>query len=708
MKKNGLKRQLAKIGKRGTHKRRAKERHMDTLLREIEETGVGYSALRTRDTEDLGRRGRKTPNKGRDEIRTEGIFSGARGGFGFVSVPGGEGDIFLPASKIGGAIDGDLVEVVYHKYHTYSGEEKTEGRVTKIIKVGRELIIGELARARGSHRYGARRPEFVLLPDDGRVSITPRVRDAGGALPGDKVAVRLTRRGEYPEGDVVLVLGDPYSCEANYEAILLECGIPIDFSEDELREADAAASEPVTADGRIDRRGDIIFTIDGAGAKDLDDAVSLRKTRDGWLLGVHIADVSHYVKEKTALDRAAIARGTSVYFVDRVVPMLPPSLSNGACSLNVGEDKYTLSAMIRLSSEGEIIDTRIERSIINSRVRGVYSEVNEIFEGTADKALLLKYKSVLNSLNRMRELYGILASRAEARGMLLLEMPESVIQLDDNGDPCEIYAATRGVAERLIEQFMLTANEAVARLLRTQGIPAVYRVHAAPPADKLRDFISYASNLGLDISGIDPDSPSASRLSSLIFEAGECGITTPVSYSLLRSMAKAEYSDKPLGHFGLALADYCHFTSPIRRLSDLATHRIINAVLLGDKRSVQYNSYARRASAAATDTEIRALSAERRIENLYKALFMRQHIGEIFSATVSSVASFGMFVMADNTCEGLVPLESLAGYFAYDEKNLSIRSRDTVYRVGDRVSVRLDDADVSDGRLTFSVVDEEN
>ncbi|MBR7116513.1 MAG: VacB/RNase II family 3'-5' exoribonuclease [Clostridia bacterium] len=708
MKKRDTARALAKFKARSTHKRKSKKKSVDAILREIENTGVAFDGVRISDSTDGGRRERASTKSRKDEIRTEGVFSGARGGFGFVTVSESDGrDIFIPEGRTGGAIDGDFVEVIYHTYRGYTGEEKTEGRVTKILKEGRDIFVGTLERERSGRRYGRVKERLLFIPDDARVALEPIVRDAAGARVGEKVAVRIKRNtGSHysPECEVVAVLGEPDSREANYEAILLECGIPTEFSEDELRDAVTAASMPIDFDSREDRRSDVIFTIDGAGAKDLDDAVSLRRTSSGWLLGVHIADVSHYVREKTALDRAVMNRGTSVYFVDKVVPMLPEVLSNGVCSLNAGEDKCALSAFIKLSPDGEIRDLRIAKTVIRSRVRGVYSEVNAIFSGDADKDTLSKYKDVIPQLMRMRELYEILKARASSRGMLELEIPESVIMLDESGEPVGIRAAERGIGERLIEQFMLTANEAVAKKLREAGIPCVYRVHEYPPEGKQREFLTYVNNLGIDIRGIDPEHPSADDLSGILIKAEKAGMFAPVSYFLLRSMAKAKYSAQPLGHFGLGLSDYCHFTSPIRRLSDLATHRIIHKVLLEGKRAGAYSSYANRASVAATEAELRAVGAERRIENLYKTIYMRSMVGECFDATVSSVTSFGMFVMLDNTCEGLVPLEDMPGYFIYDEKNISLRCGSDSYRVGDSVKVRLEDADIARCKLRFTIM----
>ncbi len=709
MKNNRNKKSFTKLSKRNTHKRTLKERAKAELLRAVMETGVNADGVKLHAALDKGRRGRVSGRAFRDEIVARGVFSSSKSGFGFVTPTDvtEERDIFIPEDKVCGAIEGDTVEVVYHKYKTYTGEEKTEGRIRKIIEYGRKTLIGtaelENAFARGK-RYASRR--MILIPDDHKISVRPMITDTLRVFEGDKLEVLLNRGGNsrIPECTVLRNFGNSYTKEANYDAILAECGIDTEFSKEVLAEADFFAAMPVSDEGRVDRRGDIIFTIDGEGAKDLDDAISLKRLKGGsYQLGVHIADVSYYVRERTHLDRTAMARGTSVYFTDKVVPMLPRSLSNGACSLGAGEDKYVLSAIINLSADGDILLCRLEPSVIRSRVRGVYSEVNKIFDGTADKEIKNKYKGIIPTLEKMRELYRILAKRSAARGALELETSDAEIILANDGTPCDIIKRERGDAEKLIEQFMLCANEAVATLLTEKGIPCVYRVHENPPPEKLSEFLSYLHNLGFDTSKISRERSSSADFSALLREADARGILRPVSYSMLRAMAKAKYSDIRHLHFGLGIELYCHFTSPIRRLSDLATHRIIHKVLFENKRPELYSGYARRAAAASTEAELRALNAERRIENLYKVIYMEQFIGMEFDAIINSVTSFGFFAELENTCEGLVPISELPGVFTFDEKNMNLRSRDITYKLGDTVRVRLEECDIIRGKLRFSV-----
>lgn len=711
MKNKIAKKNFGKFAVRNKHKRRAKERAIAELSRTVEELNIsaegavlGYSA-------DEGRRGRVSPGRMKDELRVRGVFQSSRSGFGFVTpLRDGESerDIFIPEDRCHGALHGDLVEVVYHSYTSRFGEEKTEGRVVKIVECGITTLVGTLMHEpsymRGRRRIAAR---WYVLPDDGRISVRPEVDELCGAAEGDKVLVRLKRTdaycGESARGEIISSFGDTMSRGANYEAILAECEIPTEFSPEELAEADAAAGRRIDLDERLDLTDLTVMTIDGEDAKDLDDAISIRKLGTGWRLYVHIADVSSYVDEKSALDRAVMSRGTSVYFVDKVVPMLPPSLSNGACSLNAGEPKAALSAIMTLDGEGEIVHTEIKPSVIVSRVRGVYSEVNALLAGEASSEVKKKYAPVMTALGRMRELYEILARRSQRRGAMELDAPEAKIIIGSDGEPVDIVKRERGVSERMIEQFMLLANEAVATLLTERGIPCVYRVHAEPPGEKLDGFLEYAHGLGFDTSYISARKCEPSDFSRLLEAARERDLGEQISYTMLRTMAKAEYSATPSRHFGLGIELYCHFTSPIRRLSDLATHRIIHRVLIEGKRPAAYAAYARRAARAATDDEVRAVGAERRIEDLYKVVFMSGRVGETFDAAVCSLTGFGMFVVLDNTCEGLIPMSEMPGLFTFDERHMTLRCGSLVYSLGDRVRVRLEEADVIRGKLRFSI-----
>lgn len=635
--------------------------------------------------------------------RAEGIFLGSRSGFGFVKCEGMDEDVFIPAHASLDALDGDTVEITYRAKGRYGGRaDGTEGKVVRIVEYAPAERIGTLAPA---YYPGHKKPQgLCFVADDRRLSITPAVTDAGDAKAGDKVRVYIKREpGRVPTASLLQNFGPANTRGANYAAILAECAIETDFSDEELEEADRLSAEPIDSTNRKDLTAERIMTIDGAGAKDLDDAVSLHAHRDGtWDLYVHIADVSSYVREKSALDRAVMRRGTSVYFTDKVVPMLPPALSNGACSLNAGEKKAALTAKMHIGTDGAILSTEVFASLIESRVRGVYSEVNDLFQKGKNSEYYEKYKEMFTDLGKMHKLYEILLKKSRRRGALDFELPDAIITLNGAGDPIDVAPALRGDAERMIEQFMLAANEGVATLLSEAEIPCVYRVHARPPEDKKKTFIEYAHNLGFDTSDISREKCTPADFSALLKKAEERGLGTAVCGAMLRTMAKAEYSETEIGHFGLSLEKYCHFTSPIRRLSDLATHRIIHKVLLEVGVGARYAGYAKRAAAAATEGELRALNAERRIEDLYKCIYMEKHIGEEYDATVTSVTSFGVFATLENTCEGLIPLGDMPGVFLYDEKTQTLRSREITYRPGDRIVIRVKDADVCRGKVSFA------
>ncbi len=703
------KKDFKKFTKRNVHKRRAKEKAREEMLSAISKSGVKYDRVKLYDRVDGGRYMSSKAASRSEDILAKGIYCGSKSSFGFVTLEGEERDVFIPGGNSRGAIDGDYVEIIYHNYINRDGEDKTEGRVTRIIEVGRRTVIGTLCE--DIVRHGRRLVyRLYVMPDDPRVAISPRVNDAGGASIGDKVEALIKRDGtSHPECDIIRSFGYTESKEANYEAILAECGIITEFSKEELDQAEELSHREISTEGREDLRGETIFTIDGEGAKDLDDAISLRKLPGGgYKLGVHIADVSYYVTERTPLDRCVMQRGTSVYFTDKVVPMLPAALSNGACSLNADEDKYAVSAFIRLDGEGNIIDLSLCPSVIRSKVRGVYSEVNYLLSGQASAEIKKKYSSVAPTLHKMQELYEILAKKSQNRGAIDFDADEPIILLDKEGNPVSIEKRERGLSERIIEQFMLTANEAVATYLKSKKIPCVYRIHEAPPSDNYADFLVYLDSLGFDVRELRDREPDTKTLSNILTEAEKKGLGDPVSYTMLRAMAKAKYSEIQSLHFGLGIENYCHFTSPIRRLSDLATHRIIRRVLFEGKRAENYTSYARRAAVAATDGELRAISAERKIEDLYKVIFMADREGEIFPATISSITSFGMFCTLENTCEGLVPISELPGVFTFNERNITMCSKDVIYHIADKVYVRLEEANILRGKLRFSVIKAEN
>lgn len=699
------KRDFNKFEKRTRTKRGAKERARRELMNILDSISVSYDdSLKLHTAYDRGRRVGSARERG-EEILAEGVFESSKSGYGFVRLDNGERDIFVPAGKTLSALGGDTVSVSYRKYTSYTGEERTEGRVRKIIKPGREAVTGVLVAEDVRVGRGYRRA-FYIEPDDHSFKSRLAVSDLGGARLGDKVQARIVR-GDSPYCNVIKVFGPAEDRGANYLAILADEGIETEFSPEELLLAERVAKEEISAIGRVDRRAETIFTIDSESAKDLDDAISIRKIKDGYRLSVHIADVAHYVPEKSALERCAVSRGTSIYFTDKVVPMLPEALSNGACSLNAGEDKYALSCVMDVGMQGEIKKCEITESVINSRVRGVYSEINRLLSGDKTPALSAKYKSVGTMLSHAVRLYEILKEKSVRRGAIDFDAPEAEIILDADGEVVDIIKRERGLSERMIEQFMLLANEAVATRLFEAGIPCVYRIHEMPPEDKLDSFKDYMQNLGFNVGEIsrEPDKPI--HYQRLLALAEERGISAPVSHTMLRTMSKARYSDKREGHFGLGIENYCHFTSPIRRLSDLATHRIIKKVLLLGKRAEGYASYARRLAVCATEGELRAVSAERRIEDLYKTVYMSRFIGEEYDAVVSGVTSFGLFATLDNTVEGIIPVSDIPGSVIFEERSMRLRDPRFSYSLGQKIRVRLVECDPCRGKVRFELVEEE-
>ena len=466
------------------------------------------------------------------------------------------------------------------------------------------------------------------------------------------------------------------------------------FPPQALDEAEAIAQRTITPEelgSREDLRNELIFTIDGEDAKDLDDAISVKRTETGWSVGVHIADVSHYVTPGSALDAEALRRGTSVYFADRVVPMLPEAISNGVCSLGAGEDKLTFSALLEVNKNGELCAYRFCKSVIRSKVRGVYAQVNRLFDNTADEATKEKYRPIFSSLMEARELAHILRERARSRGMVELESRESRFVLDENGVCTDMYARSSGEAEQLIEQLMILANQAAAKLAKESKIPFVYRVHEEPSPQRLEALKEMASWMGFETRTVKPGlRPEA--LARLHEQAKKTKYARIVSYQILRTMAKARYDVRPIGHYGLALSDYCHFTSPIRRYPDTSIHRILSALVGGQsaaKLSRSYAAFAELSAAQSTECEMRAMNAERSAEACYAAEYMRSHLGEVFEGVISGVTEWGVYVELENTAEGFIRAEHLPGRYEFDGV-LTYTNRfggDTL-TIGDRMRVK--------------------
>jgi len=646
-----------------------------------------------------------------------GTFSATTRGFGFFVQDGAE-DLYVSRDNTRGAMHGDRVQIQVIK-----GEKGKEGAVVRILEHAVTEVAGTVREVHESRPAKTKKGKkisrpaatrFFVYPDEPRHTFRVEVlpAQANGAREGDKVLVKLTKypsgkHGEAAMGRILRVFGKSDSREANYHAILHASGIKLKFDEETLAEASKISTE-CTIGNRLDLRDKVIFTIDGAGAKDFDDAISLERDGDGYLLGVHIADVSHFVKPGTALDAEALTRGTSVYFTDKVVPMLPEALSNGVCSLNRDSDKYALSALMRLDSDGTVVDVEFRETVIASKVRGVYHEINDVLANGEASEFYEKYGFLAHeTLPLMVELYEKLLARARRRGSLELETAEAEIVLDEAGMPVEILPRERGISERMIEQFMLAANESAASWLTSMALPCIYRVHEQPTEEKVEAFVTFIHNLGLDMRPLKRRRLLPSGYREVYDEAMEKRLASVVTPVMLRSLMKAKYSDTPAPHFGLGCELYCHFTSPIRRYPDLAVHRVIKAALHGEIDEIMLKSlenFVHDAAEKSNEAELRALNAERDIEDLYKTIYLSSKIGETFIGVISSVTSFGLFVELPDTCEGLVPITSMDGWLEYDENRKKLIGGGMEYSLGERVKIMIVSCDIPARRVEFRLI----
>ncbi len=617
--------------------------------------------------------------------------------FGFARVDDAEQDVFVPGKRLIGAMPGDRVLVRVSR----SQGELEEGEVLSILERAENRVSGTVVR----NDYG----ELELIPDRSAFSPVFLEGQETAAAEGEKVVALLVQTGDSHRDCRAVVqsrFGAAELAKNCCDAILDASGIDRVFSAEVLQEAERVAAQPIDEEigRRLDLRGVPIFTIDGADTKDIDDAVSVEKTETGWTLGVHIADVSHYVMPKSQLDETAFHRGTSVYFANSVIPMLPPALSNGACSLNPQEDRLAVSALLTLDPDGALLGYRFEKTVIRSRVKGVYSELNRFFAGEEDPQLLEKYREVLPELPALRELALRLAARKRERGALDLSSTEAKIIVDERGMAADILPRVQGEAEQLIETMMLAANEAAATLALEKLLPFVYRVHEPPAPEKLAALKELFDAVGISSGAIVPG-VTPKKLSALLQQAKQGSYAVAVNSGMLRAMQKARYEDKNLGHYGLALSNYAHFTSPIRRYPDLAIHRILSAFCTGERPAEIIRRYAGFAAAAAkqsSNAELAAMGAERACEDCYKAEYMQRHLGEVFEGMISSAAPHGIYVQLDNTIEGLVRTEALGEGLLYDGRmQYSTENGARRFRVGDRIAVQVAAATVSTGRIDF-------
>ena len=646
----------------------------------------------------------------------QGTFMASSKGFGFIRPDetaskglADKGDIYVSFKNSLGAIHGDRVACIIIEE---ADGLRLEGRITRILGHAFTHVIGTLIERRGHHGVRAR---YAVQPDQKKLTFLIYIDNAHdiGARLGDKVEACIQN---YPDevrdgtGHITKVFGPAFSVGANYEAVLHEYDIQTKFNRHALAEADRLANTAVCAAGRVDLRDKLIFTMDGEDAKDLDDAVSLEKNDDGYLLGVHIADVSHYVTENSHLDKEAFARGTSVYFADQVVPMLPAALSNGICSLHAGEDKYALSVMIMFDKNGVIREAKLAETIIHPKIRGVYAEINDVMHNGKGAACYEKYAALFpETLPAMMELSELLHERAKQRGAIELSSAEAKFIMDESGKPTKIIKRKIGKAEKIIEYFMLCANEAVALWLNGQQLPCVYRIHEDPTAEKMQTLRQFAAHIGLDTTPLRGGKVKPKDVQLMLCQAEKAGVLDAFSGVALRAMMKARYSEKDAAHFGLALAKYCHFTSPIRRYPDLVVHRIVKKTLHGglsgsDLLGIQ--RFVIRAAASASESEKRVLMAERAIEDLYKCVYMQERIGQVYWGKVSLVTNFGLFVELENTCEGLIPIGTLDGYYVFNEKNMTLCGPDRQYALADSIMVRIEAVDLPARRIYMSQVDD--
>lgn len=623
-------------------------------------------------------------------------------GFGFFMFEDtSQEDVFIAPSNLNGAYNGDKVKIVLFKNR---GQKSREGVVVSILERGTRFIVGNFVEFKGG---GFLEPDTIKIHKD----IFIPQNSTMGAKNGEKVVVRITDYGSEaasPEGEVVEIIGDMtrkgddiIAIIRNYE--LFEA-FPIDVNEEAQKVAQEVSE--VDKSGREDFRDKIVCTIDGGDARDFDDAISIEKNDQVYTLGVHIADVGHYVKRGSLLDKEAYNRGTSVYFPDMVLPMLPKELSNGICSLNPNVDRLTLSVVAKIDKNGDVIDYKICESVINSAFRMTYDDVYAILCGDEQKTK--QFSSLAPSLLLMSELDTILTDKRKARGALDFDLPETIVKVDDAGKTIEIAKRERNKAHIIIESFMLLANEIIAKHFREKNLPFIYRVHEKPTFEKMKDFYSFASALGVDADVDDYSYVSPKDLQKVIAQARQTPYEKPISEVMLRSLQKAKYFQKCLGHFGLALKDYCHFTSPIRRYPDLCIHRIIKDSLHGDldaKLVYELQDFVIDAANRSSERERLAEKAEREVVAYKKCEFMQGFIGEQFDAVVSGVNSNGVFVELENTVEGFINLSNLPlDNYTFDEKLYTLKGSKHKFMLGQTLRVQLDSVNLKDRRIDFTFV----
>ena len=615
-------------------------------------------------------------------------------------------EYFVRGRDLCGAIPGDIV-LAKMTAPADDISHSPEAVVLAVLEETNSLLTGVIV-AEGN--------KLMVLPD--RLCSDPlviaKVSKAAAMHVGDKVVFSIKKRGERHMDhtvNIVDVFGSSDTAKAGAEAYLMSNRLHVTFPDEVLLEASKLDLDEPDGDEvlrRLDLRGEPIFTIDGADTKDIDDAVSLSKTDRCYKLGVHIADVSHYVTKGSKLDEEAFYRGTSIYYADQVVPMLPKQLSNGICSLNPQVDRLAFSCLMDVSFEGKLLNYRFEKSVIRSRVKGVYSEVNKIIDGTADDEIKAKYAKVIDRIPIMKELADILQKNRIERGAPEIDTQETKIITDENGVCIDVRPRTTGIAEGIIEEFMLMANNSAAALAMKEKIPFVYRVHEAPTNEKLDALRETLTALGINPGALGTNAP-ASELARILRENKESDRAMVINRIVLRTMMKARYSEEPLGHYGLVMPEYAHFTSPIRRYADLSIHRILTDYVYAlnhDKLCRKYAAFAQSAALQASNTELSAVRCERDCENFYMAEYMKEHVGEEFDGMISGVSAGGIYVLLPNTVEGMISVAELplGDYEVQHGVILTGAADGSIFTVGDKIRVKCVSVNVNGGFIDFAPV----
>ncbi|HHU5198510.1 TPA: ribonuclease R [Streptococcus agalactiae] len=638
------------------------------------------------------------------EITVRGLFRANKAGFGFLSIDQDEDDMFIGKNDIAYAIDGDTVEAVVKKPADRLNGTAAEARVVNIVERSLKTLVGKFV-------LDDERPKYAgyIKSKNQKINQKIYIRKEPVVLDGTEI-IKVdidkypTRGHDYFVASVRDIVGHQGDVGIDVLEVLESMDIVSEFPEDVIAEANAIPDAPTEKDliGRVDLRQEVTFTIDGADAKDLDDAVHIKLLDNGHFeLGVHIADVSYYVTEGSALNREALSRGTSVYITDRVVPMLPERLSNGICSLNPNLDRLTQSCIMEIDQNGRVVNHQITQSVINTTYRMTYIAVNDIIAG--DEEICSEYESIVSSVQHMVTLHHTLEAMRTRRGALNFDTSEAKIMVNDKGMPVDIVIRNRGIAERMIESFMLAANETVAEHYARLKLPFIYRIHEEPKAEKLQKFIDYASVFGVQIQGTATKITQSALQDFMKKVQGQPG-SEVLSMMLLRSMQQARYSEHNHGHYGLAAEYYTHFTSPIRRYPDLLVHRMIRDY--DDKAMDKADHFANLIPEIATQTsslERRAIDAERIVEAMKKAEYMEEYVGEEFEGVVASVVKFGMFVELPNTIEGLIHVTTLPEYYHFNERTLTLQGEKSgkVFRVGQQIKVKLIRSDKETGDIDF-------